>query len=116
VGDLFTDGGWRGVKKRVAGNREIKQNVKIYLLSGTQRDGEHEHRVACLVRARTEKSLARKIAAIFRREDSKPYALDHERAYFGYGDRLTLTEHDDTREITAADAEVLARLGVVHFA
>jgi hypothetical protein len=90
--------------------------TKIYLITGTQRDGEHEHSVRCLVRARTERGLDRQLKTIFRREDSNPYALDHERAYFGYGDRLTLTTHEGTQEITPADAEVLTRLGVVYFA
>lgn len=90
--------------------------TQIYLITGEQRDGEHERTVRCLLRARTESGLARQTNQLFKREDSSPYALDHEKAYFGYGDGLTATKHVQTEQITPTDAEVITRLGLVHFA
>jgi hypothetical protein len=96
-------------KPRKAASKTPK---RIYLVTATIVDGEHEHSAHCLVRARDATERDAVIAKLFKHDAS---GMDAEKAYFGYGDGDTMTKFGGVKEISAADAAVLVRLNLVHF-
>jgi hypothetical protein len=89
--------------------------MKIFLVKGERRDGEHEEYVHCLVKAESDEQLESLLPEIFKKEDEGEFALDHRGAYFGFGDSLTLTKYESHTAITKEQADWVARLGLAHY-
>ncbi|HVU07840.1 MAG TPA: hypothetical protein VHG89_04775 [Verrucomicrobiae bacterium] len=88
-----------------------QRNAKTFLVTAHIQDGESERYDHALVSARNFQSAEKKADALF----ASRHGLDTDKAYFGRRGE-TYSQLDDLKEISAADAEVLLRLSLVHYA
>jgi cupin superfamily acireductone dioxygenase involved in methionine salvage len=87
--------------------------MKIFLLTVTLSEGEHEHSDHALIEASTLEE-AQKIAekqATFDNEHSN----QDEGSYFAYGEGDVDVQVDNVREITVQQAETLRELSMAYF-